>query len=101
MPAPKQFIVGREAEIERFNRLIADKEKHWLLNIYGPGGIGKTVVYNRLIEHAATSNILAAGVDGIRPDLTPDRIRYFFQEGLTQGSLGEHKRWLSSICDVL
>lgn len=89
MPAPKQFIVGREAEIERFDRLVAGKEKHWLLNIYGPGGIGKTVVYNRLAEHAAKSNILAAGVDGIRPDLTPDRILYFFQEGLTQGGLGE------------
>lgn len=41
MPPPKQFIVGRQAEIERFDRLVAGREKHWLLNIYGPGGIGK------------------------------------------------------------
>ncbi len=90
MPPPKQYIVGREAEIERFDRLVANQENHWLLNIYGPGGIGKTVVYNRLAEHAAKSNVMVASVDGIRPDLTPDRILYFFQEGLTKGGLGEH-----------
>lgn len=89
MPPPKQFIVGREAEIERFDRLVAGKENHWLLNIYGPGGIGKTVVNNRLVEHAVKSEVLATSVDGIRPDLTPDRILYFFQEGLTQGKQGE------------
>ena len=89
MPAPKQYIVGREAEIERFDHLIAGKEKHWLLNIYGPGGIGKTVVCQRMAQHAARSNILAASIDGSEPNLTPDRILYLIQEGLTQGEKGQ------------
>ncbi len=89
MPPPKQNIVGRQAEIERFDRLAAGQEPHWLLNIYGPGGIGKTVVCNRLVEHASKTNVLAASVDGYRPDLTPDRILYLIQEGLAKGDKGE------------
>ena len=89
MPPPKQFIVGREAEIDRFDRLMAGRETHWLLNIYGPGGIGKTVVCQRMTQYATESNVLVATIDGSDPNLTPDRILYLFQEGLSQGEMGE------------
>ena len=43
MPEPNNFIVGRAREVEQFSKLVKDGTKHWLLNIYGPGGRGNTV----------------------------------------------------------
>lgn len=89
MPAPQFFIVGRQAEVELFDRLVASQEKYWLLNIYGPGGIGKTVVGHKFEQYAQQQGIPFALVDGSRPDLTPDRLLHFLQEGLSQGAQGE------------
>jgi RecA/RadA recombinase len=89
MHQPKPFIVGRQAEVEQFNDLLAGRTNYWLLNIYGPGGIGKTVVCHKLATHAQSRGVPVASVDGIRPDLTPDRILYAFKEGLTEGPTGE------------
>lgn len=82
MPEPQPYIVGRHAEVERFAALLSGRTKHWLLNIYGPGGIGKTVVGQRMRTYAQENGIPLAFVDGIRPDLTPDRILYAIKEGL-------------------
>ena len=89
MHQPKPFIVGRQAEVEQFNDLLAGRTDYWLLNIYGPGGIGKTVVCHKLATHAQSKGVPVASVDGIRPDLTPDRILYAFKEGLTEGPASE------------
>jgi len=89
MPQPQPFIVGRQAEVELFDRLVGGQTDYWLLNIYGPGGIGKTVVCSKLAQHAQERGIPFATVDGIRPDLTPDRLLHFIQEGLSQGPEGE------------
>jgi hypothetical protein len=82
MPEPQPYIVGRQAEIERFASLIAGRTPHWLLNIYGPGGIGKTVVGRKMMTHARQQGWPLAFVDGIRPDLTRDRILHAISEDL-------------------
>lgn len=89
MPQPQPFIVGRQAEVDQFNGLLSGRTNYWLLNIYGPGGIGKTVVCHKLTNHAQSQDIAVATVDGIRPDLTPDRILYAFKEEFTEGPSGE------------
>jgi hypothetical protein len=90
MPEAKPFVVGRQTETERFAQLVAGKASHWLLNIYGPGGIGKTIVGQKMQAYAQQSGIPLAFVDGIRPDLTPDRILHAIKEGLaTTGALAD------------
>lgn len=82
MPEPKPFIVGRESEVTEFAALVQGRAPHWLLNIYGPGGIGKSVVCGKFAEHARAHKLPFAVVDGMRPDLTPDRILYATMEGI-------------------
>lgn len=89
MPQPQPYIVGRQSEVELFDHLVTGEPGYWLLNIYGPGGIGKTVVCSKLEKHAQEQGIPFATVDGIRPDLTPDRLLHFIQEGFSQGPKGE------------
>lgn len=86
MPEPKTFIVGRTKEVELFSNLVKGGTKHWLLNIYGPGGIGKTVVGQKMQEYAQSISIPFSMFDGIAPDLTPDRILYAIKEGLAKSS---------------
>jgi hypothetical protein len=82
MPEPQPYIVGRQSEVDRFAALLSGRSGHWLLNIYGPGGIGKTVVGQKMQTYAHENKIPLAFVDGIRPDLTPDRILYAIKQGL-------------------
>ena len=82
MSEPNNFVVGRTREVEQFSKLTQGNTKHWLLNIYGPGGIGKTVVGHKMQEYAKSASIPVAFVDGIQPDLTPDRILFAIKEGL-------------------
>lgn len=82
MPEPQPYIVGRQSEVDRFTALVNGRTPHWLLNIYGPGGIGKTVVGQKMQSYARQQGIPFAFVDGIRPDLTPDRILYAIKEGM-------------------
>lgn len=84
MPEPQPFIVGRQSEVERFAALVEGRVPHWLLNVYGPGGIGKTVVCNKLVGYARERDLPIATVDGIRPDLTPDRILHAVAESLSE-----------------
>lgn len=83
------FVVGREQEVERFDALLEGRTEYSLLNIYGPGGIGKTIVGQKLTGHATARQTPVALVDGSRPDLTPDRILYLFMEGLVQTQAGK------------
>ncbi len=89
MQQSKSFIVGRQSEVKLFNDLVAGRTAYHLLNIYGPGGIGKTVVGQKLAVHAEVQGIPLASVDGMRPDLTPDRILGLFAEGLAATPAGE------------
>mgnify|MGYP001259493280 CR=1 FL=1 len=84
MAEPNSFIVGRTREVEQFSKLVKGGTKHWMLNIYGPGGIGKTVVGNKMQEFAKSAYVPTAFVDGTQPDLTPDRILFAIKEGMTR-----------------
>lgn len=89
MDEPKRFIVGRQSEVQLFDDLVAGRTAQQVLNIYGPGGIGKTVVGQKLAAHAGRQGIPLGSVDGGRPDLTPDRILYAFMEGLVAAPAGQ------------
>lgn len=89
MTQSNPFIVGRQSEVKLFDNLVAGRTAYHLLNIYGPGGIGKTVVGQKLAAHAGAQGIPLASVDGSRPDLTPDRILGLFAEGLAGTPAGE------------
>lgn len=82
MPDPQPFIVGRQSEVERYAMLAHNHTPYWLLNVYGPGGIGKTVVGQKMCAYARQQAIPFAFVDGARPDLTPELILYLIKEGL-------------------
>lgn len=84
MPEPNNFIVGRKREVEQFSKLVKGGTRHWMLNIYGPGGIGKTIVGHQMREYAQSALVPIAFVDGIQPDLTPDRILFAIKEGLAK-----------------
>lgn len=47
----QDVFVGREAEIERFKQILdAGGQAPWVVNVWGPAGIGKTKLLNRFIE---------------------------------------------------
>lgn len=89
MAQSNPFIVGRQSEVKLFDDLVIGRTAYHLLNIYGPGGIGKTVVGQKLAAHAGRQGIPLASIDGIRPDLTPDRILGLFAESLAATPAGE------------
>lgn len=84
MPEPNNFIVGRTREVEQFSKLVNGGTNHWMLNIFGPGGIGKTIVGHKMQEFAQSASLPIAFVDGIQPDLTPDRILFAIKEGFAK-----------------
>lgn len=97
MPEPQPYIVGRQAEVDRFAALLNGRTPYWLLNIFGPGGIGKTIVGQKMQTFAQTKGIPFAFIDGSRTDLTPDRMLYEIKEGLCHseslaGSFGKFER---------
>ena len=83
MTKPQPYTVGRQSEVECFDSSIAGRVPHWLLNIYGPGGIGKTVVGHKMMAYVQAQDVPLAFVDGIHPDLTPDRILHAISAGLS------------------
>lgn len=86
---PQRYIVGRQAEVQLFDNLLSGQTDYWLLNIYGPGGIGKSVVCEKLRAYAHARNVLTATVDGYYPDLTPDRILDTFKQSLMESPFRE------------
>lgn len=88
----QRYIVGRQAEVQLFDNLLADRADYWLLNIYGPGGIGKSIVSEKLVAHANALQVPVALVDGghyPNSNLTPDRILFGFKQAFLDGPLGE------------
>lgn len=70
VPAP-QFIVGRNTELAWFQQFTAPQQKTFtLFSIFGPGGIGKTVVANRFQTYAADHRLPIAFVNGQQENLT-------------------------------
>lgn len=84
MPKPKFFVVGRQNELNQFISLLKGEQNQSLLNIYGPSGTGKTVVAQMMQDYASTNNIPFALIDGIQPDLTPNRILYEIKDGVAK-----------------
>jgi hypothetical protein len=86
MMSSQNYIVGRRTEIHLFDDLLVGQTPYRLLNIYGPGGIGKSVVCGMLKEHSRVRNFPVATIDGIIPDLTPDLILSGFRQALIQNT---------------
>lgn len=59
-------IIGRQAELDQFIKLATGQTTHSLLNIYGPGGIGKTAVGQTMQTYAQQENWILASADGNR-----------------------------------
>lgn len=78
-----QFIVGRESELQQFDHFLASPALQ-ILNVSGPGGIGKSVLSKLLNRHATTQGVPAAFVDGTAPALTPVQILSVFTAALSQ-----------------
>jgi hypothetical protein len=47
---PRKHVVGREGEVRDFADLRAGRSAHRLINIFGPGGIGKTEVFHMFVR---------------------------------------------------
>ncbi|WP_413759246.1 ATP-binding protein [Streptomyces sp. MMBL 11-3] len=70
----QKFFVGRDDELRRFADLQAGRDTRRVINIYGPGGIGKTAVFQKfvalgheqgaLLGHADVADIMAIGTVG-------------------------------------
>lgn len=76
------YIVGRQSEIAQFSSLLQGKTAYPLLNIYGPGGIGKTIVGEKMQLFALENQYPFAFIDGNRQDLTPHKILGGIVDGL-------------------
>ena len=89
MPEPQKLIVGREAEIELFKDFVTSQGPEFILNIFGPGGIGKTEVCEKLTECCRHQGWLYASVQGDSPSLSFDRILYQIKEELITEPSGD------------
>jgi hypothetical protein len=88
VPVPKRFIVGREAELQIFDRMLGPQPEYGVLSIYGPGGIGKTEVRRKMEDHAVSKGIPFASIDGDSQTLTYDMLLYRIMEGIVGSSGG-------------
>lgn len=82
MPEPQKYIVGREVEIEILRRFAQSNSGEFILNIYGPGGIGKTEVCSKLTTYCQSQDWTFMFVQIDTPNLTFDRVLYNLQNGL-------------------
>jgi RecA/RadA recombinase len=87
-PQRTPFVVGRQSEVQRLDDLLAGRTSYWLLNIYGPGGIGKTAVGHKLTAHAQTRGTPVSIVDGTAAKTSTDLLAGFVA-GLVGGAGGE------------
>lgn len=56
-------VVGRDLETRLFRTFVQPDSSHWILNVFGPGGIGKSVVARTLLSDANTNRMPLALVD--------------------------------------
>jgi hypothetical protein len=86
MPEPRKYVVGREAVIEILREFIESKTGEFILNIYGPGGIGKTEVCSKITAYCQKQNWthmfvqIDAQID--TPNFTFDRILFHLKDSL-------------------
>jgi len=59
----ENYLVGRTSEISMFEDLLARNGGRSVLNIYGPSGIGKSVVCWKLTEHSRGRGLLVGAAD--------------------------------------
>jgi hypothetical protein len=70
------FIVGRRSEMGLLDRFLLGEAA--VLNLFGPGGIGKTVVTGMWEEHARQQGVIVASRDvagGVSPDVLLQDLR--------------------------
>jgi hypothetical protein len=78
-------IVGRDEEVDLLSNIMRDRSPHSVINIYGPGGIGKTVVCHKFEEWCRQEGIPYGTVTGSDPMAsTIDQMLSQFSEGLKQ-----------------
>lgn len=66
-----RYVVGRGEEVRRFRELIEGRRQERVHCIFGPGGIGKSVVARKLYAEAATIGLPRVLVDGGAIRLSP------------------------------
>lgn len=85
----RQHIVGRGQEVQLLSNVVSGALPYSIVNIYGPGGIGKTVVCQKFEKWCEAAEIPYATVTG--DDLTSsttDRMLYLFRKGLEENVAG-------------
>lgn len=83
-----QYIVGRRTEIDVLSNVVNGTLPH-VLSIYGPGGIGKTVVCHKFEEWCRQNGIPCATVTGSDPTAsTVGQLLCHFKEGLEENVPG-------------
>jgi len=87
MPKPiAPYIVGRTTELQMLSEVVHGTIPCSIVNVYGPGGIGKTTVCHKLGEWCTAARVPWAVVAGDDPVLTaPDKVLFRFRMGLGAG----------------
>ena len=78
------YYIGREDEIAQFAAMLQGMTPYTTFNIFGPGGIGKTVVGLKMQDYAEAQQIPLAFVDGNRQELVPTGILQMSAEALSR-----------------
>jgi hypothetical protein len=68
--ARRRGFVGREAELSRFEALLADPDEPRVVYVHGPGGIGKTALLHQFAWLAEQARRRRVWLDG--PEVQPD-----------------------------
>jgi hypothetical protein len=79
----QSLFVGREAELRLFTSLLTGKTKYTILNIYGPGGIGKTYLLQMMRVYAKQKSVPVAYLDAYQSGIAPIEILGLIKEGLS------------------
>jgi nucleoside phosphorylase len=82
------FFIGRKAELAQFGELIARQDTFRLLNMHGPGGIGKTALGREMLRLATAQQLPAAMVTLERDERTAIDVMNQISEGLRASSDG-------------
>src|SRR6266511_3547789 len=84
-----KFVVGRTEELVVFDDLLRGEGAHVLLNVYGPGGIGKSEVFKKMVRHARDGGILVGAADISSDGNTPGAILRALINSLIESDSGE------------
>jgi hypothetical protein len=70
--ARRRAFVGRLAELERFEAMLAGDDSHCVMFLHGPGGIGKTLLLGELGARARATGRVTVVVDSCEVDWSPE-----------------------------